>query len=459
MKTSPSIGINLVAQPSEMRDAAAPPARVGAPLADWTTTTRQENQDTMPRPDETQYRLLAWTGDSGAAERLAVQVLLASGFQDPDPSHPYGGPDGGRDAVLTRDSNRWVMAVYFPRGEHRFSEIKGKFTSDLGGAKTHQPKGFAFVTNQEITLGERQELAALADGLEVEIFHMERIAALLDQPEMVGIRQQFLGIDPGSVPLNIQLKIDGVGQNFVDGEELRELLLEAAAESDRENADQLRNMSPDDALRQSMLARVLGQEAPSEPPTPEQIEVGIVGRKSVAEREWPRIEDYVAGFFSPALRFTVTNVAASFLYDVKVVMTFTGAHGVEKRYIDDFEFERLLDPDYERPQSIYDPMRMSAFVPARPRDYPVEWKNRESGLEVRITLSELPPGAHFEWDSADYEDVALVAASGSDSIHVSWVAVARGHGTPFVGPEFDIAVETVPIADAVNAILEQVRAD
>lgn len=413
----------------------------------------------MPRPDETQYRLLAWTGDSGAAERLAVQVLLASGFQDPDPSHPYGGPDGGRDAVLARNGDRWVMAVYFPRGEHRFSEIKRKFTSDLDGAKMHQPRGFAFVTNQEVTLGERKELAAMVDGLGVEIFHMERIAALLDQPEMVGIRQQFLGIDPGSVPLNIQLKIDGAGRSFADGADLRKLLLEAAAESDRENANQLRNVSPDQAARQAMLTRVLRQEAPPEPPTPEQVEVGIAGRQAVAEREWPRIEDYVAGFFSPALHFTVTNVAASFLYDVKVVITFTGAHGVENRYIDDFEYERLLDPDYERPQSIYDPMPMSAFVPARPRDYPVEWKNRESGLEVRITLSELPPGAHFEWDGADYEDVVLVAASGSESIHVSWVAVARGHGTPFVGPEFDIAVETVPIADAVDAIIEQVRAD
>jgi len=413
----------------------------------------------MPRPDETQYRLLAWTGDSGAAERLAVQVLLASGFEDPDPSHPYGGPDGGRDAVLARDGNRWVMAVYFPRGKHRFSEIKGKFGSDLDGAKKHQPSGFAFVTNQEITLGERQELAALVDDLEVEIFHMERVAALLDQPEMVGVRQQFLGIDPGSVPLNIQLNVGGVGQRFVDGEDLRELLLEAAAESDREDANQLRNMSPDDAQRAAVLARVLHQEVPSQPPTPEQTEAGIARRKMVAEREWPRIEDYVAGLFFPAMHFTVRNVAASFLYDVKVVITFTGAHGVENLHIDEFEYEKLLDPDYERPQSIYEPMSMLAFVPARPRDYPVEWKNKESGLEVRITLSELPPGEDFEWDSADYEDVVLVAASESESIHVSWVAVARGHGTPFVGPEFDIVVDTVPIADAVAGIVEQVRAD
>jgi hypothetical protein len=59
------------------------------------------------------------------------------------------------------------------------------------------PKGLAFVTNQELTLGEREELSALPPEIQVEIYHMERIAALLDQPSMAELRQKFLGIDPG----------------------------------------------------------------------------------------------------------------------------------------------------------------------------------------------------------------------------------------------------------------------
>jgi len=55
------------------------------------------------------------------------------------------------------------------------------------------PKGLAFVTNQELTLGEFEELSALAP----EIHHMERNAALLNQPSMAELRQKFLGIDPG----------------------------------------------------------------------------------------------------------------------------------------------------------------------------------------------------------------------------------------------------------------------
>jgi hypothetical protein len=118
----------------------------------------------------------------------------------------------------------------------------------------------------------------------------------------------------------------------------------------------------------------------------------------------------------------VTNAAASFLYDVKLVINFAGAHGVEKRDIDGFEDGKLLDPDHERPPSMYDPMPV--FVPAPPAGYPVEWRNKDTGLEVRITLAELPPGRHFEWDSADYEDVVLVAQPDVESVSATWVAIA-----------------------------------
>ncbi|MDX5312058.1 MAG: hypothetical protein LPK23_11895 [Rhodococcus sp. (in: high G+C Gram-positive bacteria)] len=60
--------------------------------------------------DETQHRLVAWT-EGQESERLAAQVLADQGFQDIDPSHPYGGRDGGRDIVCSRDGNPWIGAV------------------------------------------------------------------------------------------------------------------------------------------------------------------------------------------------------------------------------------------------------------------------------------------------------------------------------------------------------------
>ncbi|WNG79965.1 hypothetical protein C6A86_017005 [Mycobacterium sp. ITM-2016-00316] len=344
------------------------------------------------------------------------------------------------------------MAVYFPRHKHPFSEIRAKFRSDLESAERHMPRGFAFVTNQEVTLSERKELSELASGIEVEIFHMERIAAVLDQPLMAELRQQFLGIDPGLVPLNIRMEVLGSGRRFTGGTELREALLEGEDGDLRERAERQRKLSSTEREQHALMAKVLHQEAPAEPPTVEEVEAFIDGRKTRVERDWTRIEDYVAGMAWPGLRFAVTNIAPSFLYDVKLVVTFNGAYGVQKDYPFNFEDEKLLDPDYEKP---WDPfgIHLPTVDLAPAADYPVDWKNVGSALEVRISLAELPPGEAFRWASEEDGDVVLVAHPATRSVCASWVAVARGHGTIFTGPEIELEVEQVVLADAVSEIV------
>jgi hypothetical protein len=86
------------------------------------------------------------------------------------------------------------MAVYFPRGEHLLKEIEDKFRSDLEGARHLGADGFAFVTNQELRLAERKSLRDLALPIKMELFHLERLTAILDRPEMAAVRKQFLGI-------------------------------------------------------------------------------------------------------------------------------------------------------------------------------------------------------------------------------------------------------------------------
>jgi hypothetical protein len=147
----------------------------------------------MTRWDETWHRLREWTNGQAPAERLAAQILLAEGFSEIDPSHPLGGPDGGKDAIAARNGARWVMAVYFPRGQMAFREIKAKFLADHAGAVANGAKGIAFVTNQELKLNERLQLEEAAQT-EVELFHLERITAILDQPRLHGVRDQFLQI-------------------------------------------------------------------------------------------------------------------------------------------------------------------------------------------------------------------------------------------------------------------------
>ena len=71
---------------------------------------------TRNRYDETWHRLIEWTKGQAPSERLAAQILVHEGFSSLDPSHPLGGPDGGKDAMANKDGLRFAMAVYFPRG-------------------------------------------------------------------------------------------------------------------------------------------------------------------------------------------------------------------------------------------------------------------------------------------------------------------------------------------------------
>lgn len=147
------------------------------------------------RWDETWHRLREWTNGQAQSERLAAQILISEGFEGLDPSHPLGGPDGGRDAICTYEEELWVMAAYFPRGKKKISEIENKLREDVASAVMHKPAGIAFVTNQELSLTQRDRLKRIASPSRLVIFHLERIATILDTPHMSGIRQQFLGIE------------------------------------------------------------------------------------------------------------------------------------------------------------------------------------------------------------------------------------------------------------------------
>ncbi len=87
------------------------------------------------------------------------------------------------------------MAVYFPRGQQRFADIRKKFVADFRGVQRNSADGMAFVTNQEVSLAERAQLKESVDG-PTQIYHLERVSALLDQPSMALVRSNFLLIDP-----------------------------------------------------------------------------------------------------------------------------------------------------------------------------------------------------------------------------------------------------------------------
>lgn len=149
----------------------------------------------MSEGRETFNRLLNWDRGQAPSERLAAIILSKEGFNGVDPSHPLGGKDGLKDMTLSSDGKRWIGAVYFPRGQQSFPDIKKKFAHDLDGVKANNAEGLAFVTNQELRLGERKILTELMPEVDVQIYHLERIASLLNTPSFYGIRMEFWDIE------------------------------------------------------------------------------------------------------------------------------------------------------------------------------------------------------------------------------------------------------------------------
>ena len=90
---------------------------------------------------------------------------------------------------------KWIGAAYFPRGQQSFFDITEKFSGDLKEIKKNNANALAFITNQKLTLGERKKIKEIGKPYTIEIFHLERIAGILDSPRNYGIRLEFLDIE------------------------------------------------------------------------------------------------------------------------------------------------------------------------------------------------------------------------------------------------------------------------
>lgn len=144
---------------------------------------------------ETFDSLLKWDKGSTPSERMAATLLASDGFNTVDPSHPLGGPDGGKDVLLKKNDDVLIAAVYFARGQQSFSEIKTKFSSDCEGIQKSDSSGIIFFTNQELRLAERKQLRDVVPDYLVDIYHLERVALLLNLPVNYGVRQEYLQIE------------------------------------------------------------------------------------------------------------------------------------------------------------------------------------------------------------------------------------------------------------------------
>ncbi len=465
------------------------------------------------RTDETHKRLLDWTYNQPPSERLAAQILDAEGYADIDSSHPLGGPDGGRDGECTRNGENGVWAVYFPRHQQTPKAIKDKLKADIEAARKHHPKFLAFVTNQEIRLSERDGLRKLGGDIKIELFHLEKVAGILDRPHMAGVREQFLRIPAAALPpMNVMVSVDGSAHAFVDDDWVLDAFValeedhirkrsdaghervrkereakerEERAKRAREAAERARAARErpwDIAAQMPSISDLFGHNRifdnlidmpridmppigpphlsgwePPKPPEPlseEQIQERVAQHRAGLEARWPACRDYLAGVAWPALRLRIWNAAESFLNDVQVIVTFHGARGVRFAGLAAFEFMKVQDPNW-KPSShaLYAPAPMPVPRTRRPDGYPIEWRhNDDNDLVVIVTLPQLRP--YPEWRSEHYgEDIVLVVdpEQAADEIKVTYTATAYPYGKPFVGDPFTVPVEKAEMRDVLKA--------
>jgi hypothetical protein len=145
--------------------------------------------------------LVLWGRGSTAAEEMACDLLHAEEYEDVDPIHPYGGPDGSKDILCRKNGILCVAAVYFPNNSNTvsFKDLEAKYLHDLKGVARNAAAGFLFFTNVKVTDGKRDALGqhAIAEHCLVsQVYHLDRIRGLLDDSgKCFLIRRRHLGIE------------------------------------------------------------------------------------------------------------------------------------------------------------------------------------------------------------------------------------------------------------------------
>lgn len=156
------------------------------------------------RPNQTEERLRFWLDANQLDRERMCQALLALDrrYLEVRPRHPKGGPDQGRDLEARLDDGRVVWAAIGFRNSVSNSAadkraIAKKFKTDLARALEENPglKVFVFMSNVTLTTTGQANLVKHAKSLGIEIcdiFHGERLRILLDSPEGLGVRFQYL---------------------------------------------------------------------------------------------------------------------------------------------------------------------------------------------------------------------------------------------------------------------------
>ncbi len=138
-------------------------------------------------------------------ERLCLALMpLIGPYTREAPRRPKGGPDGGRDIEAIHESSTVAWgAVGFRNGggndDQARRDASYKFETDLARALEENPalQAFVFFTNVDLTptiVEQLKEKAASSGVSIVDIVDLERLRHVLDSPEGLIARLQYLDI-------------------------------------------------------------------------------------------------------------------------------------------------------------------------------------------------------------------------------------------------------------------------
>ncbi|CCW14437.1 hypothetical protein EBESD8_50060 [Rhodococcus aetherivorans] len=283
----------------------------------------------------------------------------------------------------------------------------------------------------------------------IDLFHLERVAHVLDEPSMSPVRKQYLDIDPGPLPIAVELDILGSARRFVGSEEVLDWWLEHAPEKERQRHVRSRQehvQNPISALR------LLPMQPPAPTPlTKTELEQRIERWERRVRQAWTESEDHLAATAWPGLRFRLRNTGEVFLNDVQAIITIEGVRGLQYLHRDRFEQAKLLPPVFPARRDPYAWVEPGFYDDLRIADYPVTWKNLDDSVEITLDLRHLRP--HPVWES-EADDIVLVHSGdiGGTEVAARWTVTAQGYGEVHEGEVRTIPVEPVSFLDSLEEV-------
>jgi hypothetical protein len=93
-------------------------------------------------------------------------------------------------------------------------------------------------------LAECKQLRSLGGEIKIDLFHLERVATILDRPHMGPVRRQYLRIAAGPLPMLIKADVIGVARRFVGRNELMAAVVRLNDKREREREHEAPNVRP-----------------------------------------------------------------------------------------------------------------------------------------------------------------------------------------------------------------------